>query len=116
LMRTNGLLYILDRRKGMIISGGINIYASDIEQVVKNHPEVRDVAAVAIPHPKWGETPLALAIRKAESSASEEEIKEWANQKLGKYQRLSGVEFRNEFPRNALGKVLKRELRKAYWK
>jgi len=112
----DGFLYIVGRKKDMIISGGINIYSSDIEDIVSSHPEVKEVAVVGIPHPKWGETPLALLIRKAGSSASEEEIREWANQKLGKHQRLSGVEFRNEFPRNALGKVLKRELRKAYWK
>jgi len=68
-----------------------------------------------VPHHKWGEVPFALVIPKEKSPASEEEIKEWANQRLGKYQRLSGVEFRDQFPRNALGKVLKRELRDPYW-
>ena len=111
----DGFLYIVDRKKDMIISGGVNVFANDIEGVLLKHPKVKDAAVVAVPHQKWGEVPLALIIPKEGLPASEEEIKEWANQRLGKYQRLSAVEFRNQFPRNALGKVLKRELREPYW-
>jgi len=112
----DGFLYLLDRKKDMIISGGINIFASDIEEVLSTHPEVMDVAVIGIPHPKWGETPIALVIRKGLSTVSENELMEWVNPKLAKYQRISRVEFCHEFPRNALGKVLKRELREPYWK
>ena len=113
----DGFLYILDRKKDMIISGGINIFASDIEDVLTKHPKIRDVAVIGIPHPKWGETPMALVILKEGASASGEEVIEWVNPKLAKYQRVSRLEFREtDFPRNALGKILKRELREPYWK
>lgn len=111
----DGYLYILDRKKDMIISGGINIFASDIEGVLAKHPAVQDVAVIGIPHEKWGETPLALVVRRAEATATGEEIMEWANAQLAKYQRISGVEFRDSLPRNPLGKLLKRELREPYW-
>jgi long-chain acyl-CoA synthetase len=113
----DGFLYILDRKKDMIISGGINIFASDIEEVLSRHPKVKDAAVIGIPHPKWGETPVAIVILKEGMSASEDEVMEWVNSKLAKYQRVSMVQFRDtDFPRNALGKVLKRKLREAYQK
>lgn len=112
-----GFLYILDRKKDMIVSGGINIFSSDIEEVLSRHSDVKDVTVLGIPHDKWGETPLALVVPREGAKTTEEEIKEWVNPKLAKYQRLSGVEFRTgDFPRNALGKVLKRFLREPYWK
>lgn len=110
-----GFLYILDRKKDIIISGGVNIYASDIEKALKLHPDVLDAAAIAVPHEKWGETPLALVIRRRGAQLSEEDIMEWVNSRLAKYQRVSSVEFRDEFPRNALLKVLKKQLRDPYW-
>ena len=75
-----------------------------------------DVAVIAVPHEKWGETPLALVIPATGGQASGEEIMGWANARLAKYQRLTGIEFRDDFPRNTLGKVLKRELREPYWR
>jgi long-chain acyl-CoA synthetase len=113
----DGFLYILDRKKDMIISGGINIFASDIEEVLSRHPKIKDTAVIGVPHPKWGETPVAIIILKEGMSASEDKVMEWVNAKLAKYQRVSIVQFRDtDFPRNALGKVLKRELREAYQK
>jgi len=111
----DGFLYILDRKKDMIISGGINIFASDIEDVLTRHPAVQDAIVIGIPHPKWGETPIAMVIVREGVSISEEELSAWVNPKLAKYQRISRVEFRDDFPRNALGKVLKRELRAPYF-
>jgi acyl-CoA synthetase (AMP-forming)/AMP-acid ligase II len=111
----DGFLYILDRKKDMIISGGINIFASDIEEVLTRHPAVQDAIVIGIPHPKWGETPIAMVIVREGVSISEEELIAWVNPKLAKYQRISRVEFRDDFPRNALGKVLKRELRAPYF-
>ena len=111
----DGFLYILDRKKDMIISGGINIFASDIEEVLSRHPAVQDAIVIGIPHPKWGETPLAMVIPRGGTPISEEQLLEWVNPKLAKYQRISRVEFCDDFPRNALGKVLKRELREPYW-
>jgi acyl-CoA synthetase (AMP-forming)/AMP-acid ligase II len=110
----DGYLYVLDRKKDMIVSGGVNIFASDIEEVIGKHEAVLDVTVIGVPHEKWGETPLALVIRADGAEATGDEIMEWSNERLGKYQRVSAVEFRDEFPRNALGKVLKRHLREEY--
>ncbi|HUT52389.1 MAG TPA: AMP-binding protein [bacterium] len=112
----DGFLYILDRKKDMIISGGINVFATDIEEVIGRHPAVLDVAVIGVPHEKWGESPLALVIPKTGAEAKPEEIKEWANAKLAKFQRVCAVELRDQLPRNAIGKVLKRVLREQYWK
>ncbi len=109
----DGFLYILDRKKDMIISGGFNVFPADIETVISEHPGVADVTVIGVPHAKWGETPLALVIPK--SGADAEAICVWTNQQVAKHQRLARVEFRDDFPRNALGKVMKRELRQPYW-
>ena len=111
-----GYLYILDRKKDMIISGGVNIFASDIEEIFAKHPGVADVAVIAIPHEKWGETPLALIVLSEGASVTEDGLAEWANKQLAKYQKVSHVEFRSEIPRNLIGKILKRQLREPYWK
>jgi len=109
----DGFLYVVDRKKDMIISGGFNIFPVDIEAVVGAHDDVLDVSVIAVPDAKWGETPLALVIpRKAQVDTLA--IKEWANQRLAKHQRISRVELVDELPRNALGKVLKRLLREQY--
>ncbi|MGR3372480.1 class I adenylate-forming enzyme family protein [Pseudooceanicola nanhaiensis] len=110
----DGFLHLLDRKKDMIISGGFNIYATDLEQVLRKHPQVTDVAVIAIPSRDWGETPLALVVP-ASKDADPEEIREWANGQLGKIQRVSKVEFREDLPRSEIGKILKRELREPYW-
>jgi long-chain acyl-CoA synthetase len=110
-----GYIYLVGRAKDMIISGGVKIYAVDIEEVFMRHPDVREVAAIAVPHEKWGETPLLLTILRTGATVSQEELLAWGNQRLGKAQRISSVEFRQEFPRNTLDKVLKRELREPYW-
>lgn len=110
----DGFLYVLDRKKDMIVSGGVNVFASDIEQVLHDHPAVRDCAVVGEPHPKWVETPVAIVILDADGAVDVEEIRSWANARLGKHQQIHRVLRRAaDFPRNALGKVLKRELRDA---
>jgi acyl-CoA synthetase (AMP-forming)/AMP-acid ligase II len=111
----DGFVHILDRKKDMIISGGFNIYAVDLEKVLLSHPAVADVAVIGIPSNQWGETPLALVVRKNGHHETEDDIREWANLHLGKNQRISAVEFRNELPRSTIGKILKRELRTQYW-
>ena len=75
----------------------------------------QDAIVIGIPHPKWGETPLAMVISRGGTAISEEQLLEWVNPKLAKYQQIARVEFCDDFPRNALGKVLKRELRAPYW-
>jgi long-chain acyl-CoA synthetase len=107
----DGFLTLMDRKKDMIISGGFNIYPSDLEAVVKQHPDVADVAVVGVASDQWGETPVAFVVSKG---ASADEIKAWANDRLGKTQRLSDVRLIDELPRSHIGKVLKRELREGY--
>jgi acyl-CoA synthetase (AMP-forming)/AMP-acid ligase II len=108
-----GFLHIVDRKKDMILSGGFNIFPADLEAVIGEHPDVQDVTVIGIPHDKWGETPLALIIPRGTPDPAE--LLAWANARLARTQRLAAVELRTAFPRNALGKVLKRELRAAWW-
>jgi acyl-CoA synthetase (AMP-forming)/AMP-acid ligase II len=112
----DGYLYILDRKRDMIISGGFNVFAVDIEATLAQHPAVAEACVIAIPNERWGESPLALIVRRNSTTSTEEEIREWANSQLAKHQRISAVEFRQELPRNAIGKVLKKVLREPYWK
>ena len=110
-----GYLYITDRKKDMIISGGQNIYPADIEAVLLRHPQVADCAVFGVPSDKWGETPLALVVLRDGADDAGEGIRDWLNRQLGKQQRVHAVEVRPSLPRNANGKLLKRELRAPYW-
>jgi long-chain acyl-CoA synthetase len=110
----DGFLILFDRRKDMVISGGFNIYPSDLEGVLRKHAAVADVAVVGVPSEQWGETPVAYVVRQPGSTASADELLQWCNQQVGKTQRLSGLHFIDELPRSAIGKVLKRELRDRY--
>ena len=98
----------------MIISGGLNVFPVDIEEVVGKHPILLTLQSLAFLM-KNGETCVALIIPKDGVEIDCDEIKNWSNEKLAKHQRLYKVESREEFPRNALGKVLKRVLREPYW-
>jgi acyl-CoA synthetase (AMP-forming)/AMP-acid ligase II len=106
----DGFLYVAGRLKDMIKSGGINIFAVDIEQVFMSHPDVSEAAAVAVPHPKWGETPVVAVIPRPGAAVDADELLAWANQRLAKYQRASRVLIRSELPRAVYGKVAKAEL------
>ena len=107
----DGFLVLMDRRKDMLISGGLNIYPSDLEAVLRGHPAVADVAVVGMPCLEWGETPVAFVVRAPGHQTSASALREWANGRLGKSQRLSGLTLLPELPRSAIGKVLKRDLR-----
>lgn len=109
-----GFLYIVDRKKDMILSGGQNVFPQDIEAVMALHEAVFDVAVIGMPSDKWGETPVALVVRREPSDCTNEQLKAWSNERLGKQQRLSDVIFIVELPRNPNGKILKRELREQY--
>ncbi|MCM8594912.1 class I adenylate-forming enzyme family protein [Accumulibacter sp.] len=110
-----GYLYLVDRKKDMIDSGGVKIYPRDIEEVAARHPAVREVAVFGVAHEKWGETPVAAVTLRPGASASAEELLEWINERVAaRYQRLHAVEVMDDFPRNAAGKTLKREMRDAY--
>ena len=98
----------------MIISGGFNIYPSDLEGVLRRHPAVADAAVVGVPSLQWGETPVAYVVREPGSTASADELLQWCNEQVGKTQRLSQLRLIAELPRSAIGKVLKRELREQH--
>jgi acyl-CoA synthetase (AMP-forming)/AMP-acid ligase II len=111
-----GYLYLVDRKKDMIDSGGVKVYPRDIEEIAARHPAIRDVAVFGVPDDKWGETPVAAVILSAAGAASAEELRDWINARVqAKYQRVSRVILHEEFPKSAAGKTLKRELRQPYW-
>lgn len=110
----DGFLVLMDRRKDMIISGGFNIYPSDLEAQLRQHPAIDDAAVVGVPSEAWGETPVAFVVLRKGSSENGDSICQWFNARVGKTQRLSEVIVQSELPRSAIGKVLKRELREQY--
>ncbi len=107
-------LYIVDRKKDMILSGGQNIYPIDIETAILDHPAVAEAAVIGIPSERWGETPLAVVVLRPGCTLGAAELLEWTNARVGKQQRISGVVWRANLPRNPNGKTLKRELRREY--
>lgn len=107
----DGFLTLLDRKKDVIISGGFNIYPSDLEAVLVTHPAVADAAVVGVTSDAWGETPVGFYVPRVGAEASSEAVLEWVNARLGRTQRLAGLVPVAELPRSAIGKVLKRELR-----
>ncbi len=111
----DGFLVLLDRKKDMIISGGFNIYASDLEEKLLSHPDVAGAAVIAVPSERWGETPFGLVVAREGAMVDPGELLAWTNAQLGKMQRLSGVELRDALPRSNVGKLLKQELRRPYW-
>lgn len=111
----DGYLYITDRKKDMIISGGQNVFPSDIEAILRTHPGISDCAVFGIPSERWGETPLALAVVQEAAALQAEALRDWLNARVAKYQRVERVELRESLPRNATGKLLRRELREPYW-
>ena len=107
----DGFLTLFDRKKDMIISGGFNIYPSDLEAVLSEHPSVFEAAVVGVPSTDWGETPVAFVVRKPDDETPAYNLMQWVSARVGKTQRLAAVHFVDELPRSAIGKVLKRELR-----
>ena len=107
----DGFLILIDRKKDMIISGGFNVYPSDLESVVRRHADVADVAVVGVPSKRWGETPVAFVVLRDGAAATGEEILRWANARVGKMERLAEVAMIESLPRSPIGKVIKRELR-----
>jgi acyl-CoA synthetase (AMP-forming)/AMP-acid ligase II len=112
----DGFLYLVDRKKDMIDSGGVKVYPRDVEEVVARHPEVREVAVFGVPDPKWGETPVAAVILRDGATVTAEALRDWINERVGaRYQRVTQVLVMADFPRSAAGKTLKREMREPFW-
>ncbi len=110
----DGFLILGDRKKDMIITGGFNVYPSDIEDELRQHPGVKECAVVGVPSRQWGETPVAFVVLRSESQDTATDIQHWVNQRVGKTQRLADLRITDQLPRSEIGKVLKRELRDDY--
>jgi acyl-CoA synthetase (AMP-forming)/AMP-acid ligase II len=111
----DGFLYLVDRKKDMIISGGVNVYPRDIEETIARHPDVQEVAVFGTPHPKWGETPIAAVILQQPGSITADDLRGWINANVAaKFQRVQEVFITEEFPRNVAGKTLKRVMREKF--
>ena len=113
----DGFLYLVDRKKDLLISGGVNVYPRDIEEVMVRHPDVMEAAVFGIPSDKWGEAPLGAVVLRPQATVTANELKAWVNERVGaRFQQLCDVVLMSEFPRNAAGKTLKRVMRDEYWR
>ena len=111
----DGFLFLVDRKKDLIISGGVNVYPRDIEEIIVQHPDVTDVAVFGVPHERWGETPIAAIVLKPESAASGDEVLDWANDRVSaRFQKVSEVLVLDTFPRSVAGKTLRRIIKQDY--
>ena len=111
----DGYLYIHDRIKDMVISGGENIYPAEVENVLAKHPAVLECAIIGVPDEKWGESVKACVVLKPGAQASEQEIIAFMRENLAHYKCPKSVDFHEVLPRNPSGKLLKRVLREPYW-
>ena len=111
----DGYLHLVDRKKDMIISGGVNVFPKDIEEIAVQHPAIREVAVFGVANEKWGESPFAAVILKEIGSATPEDLRTWINARVAaRYQQLQAVVIVDDFPRSTAGKTLKRVLRDVY--
>jgi len=114
-MDADGFVYIRDRIKDMIVSGGENIYPAELESVLADHPEVADVAVIGVPDDRWGETVKALVVPQQGAVLTDQDLIEWSRDRLAGFKRPRSVDFVEAIPRNPSGKILKRQLREPYW-
>jgi long-chain acyl-CoA synthetase len=110
-MDEEGYFYIVDRKKDMILSGGLNVYPRDIEEVFYENPKVQEAAAIGIPHPSRGESVKVFVALKEGETATQEELIEYCKDKIAKFKLPTEIEFRNELPKTNVGKILKKDLR-----
>ena len=111
-----GYLFLMDRSKDMIISGGENIYPREIEEVILQHPAVREVAVIGVPDPKWGEAVKAVVSMIPGESVTQDELIIFCKDRMASYKKPKSVDFVDELPKNNYGKIVKRDLRTRYWK
>jgi long-chain acyl-CoA synthetase len=115
-MDGEGYLFLTDRVKDMIVSGGENVYPAEVENALAGHPDVADVAVIGVPDARWGETVKAIVVPRGGASPAPEALIDYARQRLARYKCPTSVDFAEALPRNPSGKILKRELREPYWK
>jgi acyl-CoA synthetase (AMP-forming)/AMP-acid ligase II len=110
-----GYYYICDRRVDMIISGGVNVYPAEVEAVLYAHPAVADAAVIGVPDVQWGESVKAVVRLRAGAQVTEEELISFCAERLAGYKKPKSIDFADELPRDAAGKLLKRTIREPYW-
>jgi acyl-CoA synthetase (AMP-forming)/AMP-acid ligase II len=111
----DGYVYVTDRIKDMIISGGENIYPAEIERVLAEHPSLQDVAVIGVPDERWGEVPKAVVVARPGATVDTEQLLAWCRERLASFKCPKSVDVVSELPRNPTGKILKKDLRKPYW-
>ncbi|MEW6184603.1 MAG: long-chain fatty acid--CoA ligase [Thermodesulfobacteriota bacterium] len=111
----DGFIYIMDRKHDMIISGGFNIYPREVEDAIMTHPLVAEAAVIGVPDEVWGESVKAFVVSKPDSSVSTEEIIEVCTRQLAGYKKPKSIEFVDDLPKNAYGKVLRKKLKEPFW-
>jgi len=114
-MDEEGYIYILDRKKDIIISGAENISAREVEEVIYTHPAVQECAVIGVPSERWGEEVKAIVVPRQGTTVAPEEIIEFCQDKMAGYKRPRSAELWEELPKNPSGKILKREIREKYW-
>ena len=114
-MDENGYVFLMDRSKDMIVSGGENIYPREVEEVLARHPAVREVVVIGVPDPQWGEAIKAVVALREGISVEADELIAFCKEHIAGYKRPKSVDFVDELPKSNYGKLLKRELRAKYW-
>ncbi|HIK64777.1 MAG TPA: fatty acid--CoA ligase, partial [Henriciella marina] len=112
----DGFLFIHDRIKDMIVSGGENVYPAEVENALFSHPDVADVAVIGIPSEKWGEAVKAIIVLKEGATPDKDAIIAFTKEKIAGYKCPKSVDFVKVLPRNPSGKILRKDLREPYWK
>ncbi|MGG1677209.1 long-chain-fatty-acid--CoA ligase [Neobacillus sp. NRS-1170] len=115
MMDENHFIYIVDRKKDMIITGGENVYSTEVENVLHKHPDVLEATVIGVPDEKWGEAVKAIIVRKPGSAVIENEIIQFARASLSGFKLPKSIDFRDELPKSTAGKILKRKLKEEYW-
>jgi long-chain acyl-CoA synthetase len=110
----DGYVYIVERKGDMIISGGVNVYPREIEEVLYRHPAVSEVSVIGVPDEHWGEVVKAVIVLKKGAQATEDEIKDFCAKNLAGFKKPKSIDFWEQLPRNPAGKILKKEIRKHY--
>jgi acyl-CoA synthetase (AMP-forming)/AMP-acid ligase II len=114
-MDEDGYIFLVDRKKDIIISGGYNIYAREVEDVLHSHPAVLEAAVIGIPDEGWGEAVKAIVVLREGMTATEEDIIKFTKSRLASFKKPKSVEFVKALPRTSVGKISKKELRAPYW-
>ena len=116
MMDEDGYIYLLDRKADMIITGGENVYPQEVENVLYAYPAIKECAVVSAPDDRWGERVQAVVILKVEQTVTEEELIKHCKNKLAGYKCPKKIEFWDELPKTSVGKILRKEVKKYFWK